>query len=283
MGRTMFRRERTFRFQNSSTGQRVGGAQGSSSAQVSGFSADLLSSIGASNNSSWRSAVRTEAGQLERAFYRLSGIQTPQLLVQVQASIDRARSVASRPADLAQWCSGALVEEAYAQLQTARETLSQLQGGEMHDVRPIMDQRTRNSVRQLRNGILGVSALLLLALIIAALVVSHLYLRVMGLGALAGAVCAILPLAYSVEQRGPYGTRTAQAILKVLAGAAVALLGVILLRKGLGGLAPARDGTALFYAVILGFGQQVLTGLVDKRVDQTCKSSETEGNQSSES
>ncbi|HZT97022.1 MAG TPA: hypothetical protein VFB34_09315 [Chloroflexota bacterium] len=123
----------------------------------------------------------------------------------------------------------------------------------------------RAAIRELRNRVLGITFLLTLGLLIATLVVSPVFLRVMGLGALAGLLTAVVPLSRAPGRHESDGLLGAVALLKIPAGGVTALLGVVLLRKGLGGLQPARDGIALFYAVLLGLLQQALTGHVDRQ------------------
>jgi hypothetical protein len=122
-------------------------------------------------------------------------------------------------------------------------------------------------LRQLRNRILGVTTLLLAVLTGAAIVCWRFglvdLLTVMGVGALAGTVTSVLPLARARTPSGPYGVAGAQILLKAPAGAAAAFLGVLLLRKGLGSLNAATGDAALFYAVVFGLAQQTLTQLVD--------------------
>jgi hypothetical protein len=90
-------------------------------------------------------------------------------------------------------------------------------------------------------------------------------LKVMGVGAVAGAATSVLPLARARTSSGPYGVTGSQIALKVPAGAAAAFLGVLLLQKGVGGLSAATGNAAYFYAVVVGFAQQTLTHLVDRQ------------------
>jgi len=121
------------------------------------------------------------------------------------------------------------------------------------------------NVRQFRNRILALGASLILALGIGAAFVSDDLRIVMGIGGLAGIVTTVLPLSKARTPSGPYGVAGAQALLKVPAGAATALLGVLLLQTGFGGLKPATGATAQFYAVLFGFSQQTFTRVVDRQ------------------
>lgn len=121
------------------------------------------------------------------------------------------------------------------------------------------------SIRQFRNRILGVTVLLAIGLASATLAVSNELRVVMGIGALAGLLTTVLTLTNAKTPSGPYGVAGVQAMLKVPAGAATALLAVLLLRNGAGALKPATGSNAWFYAVIFGFSQQAFTQLVDNQ------------------
>jgi hypothetical protein len=85
-----------------------------------------------------------------------------------------------------------------------------------------------------------------------------------------GALAGLLGVAYLLTKfkRTParYNVLAAQAILKPIAGAAAALIGVLLLQSGLL-IAPVAAGTAamLAYAAVFGFSQELLTRFVDKK------------------
>jgi hypothetical protein len=144
-----------------------------------------------------------------------------------------------------------------------RERLAQVQ--RRHDLKTDVQHA---SIRQIRNKIIGTTLLLVVVLIVAALSLWALgkidLLKVMGVGAAAGTLTSVVPLAKAQGSSGPYSATGAQIALKVPAGAAFALLGVLLLQTDIGGLKPATGGVAYFYAVIFGFAQQTFTQLVDK-------------------
>lgn len=86
-------------------------------------------------------------------------------------------------------------------------------------------------------------------------------------GALGGALAAVVTLSRHRGTRDPHGLPEAQALLKVPAGAATALVAIALLQNGLlPGLAAQSGGVVAAYAALFGFGQQVATRLVDRQV-----------------
>ena len=90
------------------------------------------------------------------------------------------------------------------------------------------------------------------------------------IGALGGLLAAILTLAGMSQPPSPYNVPSAQLILKVVAGAATALLGVALLQSGVfsGFIEPQPGSHVIGYAALFGFSQQLFTGLVDRRAAQ---------------
>jgi len=91
---------------------------------------------------------------------------------------------------------------------------------------------------------------------------------------LIGAIAGILSVAFALgsEKTPPsrYNVRVAQMLLKPAAGAATAVIGVLLVQSGII-VSPAQSASeALFlaYAAIFGFSQQLLTRFVDKRAGQ---------------
>jgi hypothetical protein len=89
-------------------------------------------------------------------------------------------------------------------------------------------------------------------------------------GALGGLLAGILVLAGRPAPRSPYNLPSAQLVLKVVAGAGTALLGIALLQSGVfSGFIEAQPGSHVIgYAALFGFSQQLLTGLIDKRAAQ---------------
>jgi hypothetical protein len=124
---------------------------------------------------------------------------------------------------------------------------------------------SHQAVRQFRNRILAISALLMIVLSVAAYFVGPTLREVMGIGALAGAATSVLPLVGAQKPTGPYGIAGAQAVLKIPAGALSALLAAIVLQNGLITPNGPTSGQIFVYAVVFGFSQQALTGLVDKQ------------------
>jgi hypothetical protein len=90
--------------------------------------------------------------------------------------------------------------------------------------------------------------------------------QVMILGAFGGALAAVFTLSRMKGISGPFSLPSFQALLKLPAGSATALLGVLLLQNNMvTGFSPQRSGIVSAYAVIFGYGQQVVTRLVDRQ------------------
>ena len=86
-------------------------------------------------------------------------------------------------------------------------------------------------------------------------------------GALGGLVGAVVALRRLRGSRRPPGLQIAQIVLKIPAGALLALFGVVLLQSGLLPLlTPAADGQLVAYAMLFGFVQETLTRAVDRHV-----------------
>jgi hypothetical protein len=85
-------------------------------------------------------------------------------------------------------------------------------------------------------------------------------------GALGGTVGIIAALGRIPISISPSSLQVAQLILKPIAGAAVALLGVVLTQGGIfNQIQPVSTGAIAAYAGLFGFGQEFLTRLLDKR------------------
>ncbi len=88
-------------------------------------------------------------------------------------------------------------------------------------------------------------------------------------GMLGGLLSAVIPLATGERIKTPYRVFNHQMLLKILAGAATALAGVLLVESHVvSQIKFGSTATLLGYAVFFGFSQQVLTGLVDKRANE---------------
>jgi hypothetical protein len=85
----------------------------------------------------------------------------------------------------------------------------------------------------------------------------------MVIGAVAGLLTTALAWRTLTHLPGPFAVSTAQAALKVPAGAAAALLGVVLVRSGILSGLSVGPSTADGYAVVFGLSQQALTQVVD--------------------
>ena len=95
-------------------------------------------------------------------------------------------------------------------------------------------------------------------------------------GMLGGLLSSVIPLATGERIKTPYRVFNHQMLLKVFAGAATALAGVLLVQSHvISQIKFGSTATLLGYAVFFGFSQQVLTGLIDKRANQLGKETPT--------
>jgi len=85
-------------------------------------------------------------------------------------------------------------------------------------------------------------------------------------GLLGGGVSVIAALGQLRVTSRPSSLQITQLILKPLAGAAVALFGIVLTQGGLfAQLQPVSSAAIAAYALLFGFAQQALTRMVDKK------------------
>ena len=224
----------------------------------------------------------------------------------VRDAIGRARASVDTPGTLMSWWGGNLASRAWCELALAREELIQHQSedvvraqlpflktlsgadeGTLSAItaikpkpgpvpRDVLAQAMREHAvrlgeshgrtRQLRNGIIlaiiGIVAVLAVALHFSGPILRE----AMGLGAAAGAASTVTALQSGTTISGPFGVLTAQALLKVVAGALTGWLGVLLMVfGGISALKVQGTGVILF-AILFGFSQQLLTQMVDKQV-----------------
>lgn len=91
-------------------------------------------------------------------------------------------------------------------------------------------------------------------------------------GMLGGILSVVIPLATGERIKTPYRVFNHQLLLKVLAGAAAALAGVLLVQSDvISQLKLESTSTLLGYAIFFGFSQQVVTGLIDRRANDLGK------------
>jgi hypothetical protein len=181
-------------------------------------------------------------------------------------------------ARLRDWWSGSSIETAWQSLHLAAEQLLLLLPDEQ--VRAMVpgaaDRRAaqqaiaaqhaqsdaqHQQVRGLRN-ITTVLLAVLLALDVALWAAGATTGVILGLGALGGALSVVFALRAGTPP-GPYNVLFPQSILKLVSGAATALMAVKILDFAAG--VPASTGRDATYAVIFGFAQQMFTRLVDQR------------------
>ena len=85
-------------------------------------------------------------------------------------------------------------------------------------------------------------------------------------GMLGGILSVVIPVATGERIKAPYRVFNHQLLLKILAGAASGLAGVVLVESGFIPAFAVKSGTTIIgYAVFFGIAQQALTGVVDRR------------------
>lgn len=257
-------------------------------------------------SSAWRAEVRDQAQRLDDDLAVVPVAESVAAYHEARTSIDKARVFSDAEATPATWWSGSNVEGAWSNLGAAREALVGIQdeavvraqlpylrslaatSDNTKGLIPIGDapavadraalaqvMRVHNvqvaiehgDVRRLRNMVIGLSGLLALIMSVAAVVSDQEHRTVIGVGAIAGTLTTVLAVTSAERATGPYGLLGPQALLKVFAGAATALLADLLLYKGIGSLGPAQGGGAYFVAVIFGFSQQLFTQLIDRKAN----------------
>jgi hypothetical protein len=91
-------------------------------------------------------------------------------------------------------------------------------------------------------------------------------------GMFGGLLSVVIPLATGERVKTPYGIFNHLLILKILAGAATAVAGVMLVEAGLvSKLSFESSAAVLAYAVVFGFAQQLVTGFIDRRASTLAK------------
>lgn len=91
-------------------------------------------------------------------------------------------------------------------------------------------------------------------------------------GMLGGLLSVVIPLATGERIKTPYRVFNQQLVLKMLAGAASALAGVILVESELiSGFQFTSASAILGYAIVFGFAQQLVTGAIDRRANSLAK------------
>lgn len=91
-------------------------------------------------------------------------------------------------------------------------------------------------------------------------------------GLLGGMLSVVIPLATGERIKTPYRVFNHQLLLKVLAGAATAVAGVVLVESEFISALTLKNANAIIgYAIFFGFAQQALTGVVDRRVSSLAK------------
>lgn len=95
-------------------------------------------------------------------------------------------------------------------------------------------------------------------------------------GVLGGMLSVVIPLATGERIKTPYRVFNHQMLLKVMAGAATALAGVILIESGIiSGIAVQSPAEILGFAIFFGFSQQAFTGMIDRRATSLAQETPT--------
>jgi len=95
-------------------------------------------------------------------------------------------------------------------------------------------------------------------------------------GMLGGLLSIIIPLATGERIKTPYRVFNQQLVFKLLAAAASAIGGVLLIESGVIETIKLDSTTAILgYAVVLGFAQQIATGAIDRTADSLAKQTPT--------
>jgi hypothetical protein len=119
-----------------------------------------------------------------------------------------------------------------------------------------------SEARSFRNNLLLWTAGLAIGSAVLASIEQHGF-RYLVVGAVAGLLTTALAWRNLTQLGGPFAVNTAQAALKVPAGAAAALVGVLLVRSGIISGLEVSSSAAYGYAVVFGLSQQALTQVVD--------------------
>jgi hypothetical protein len=202
--------------------------------------------------------VETAWNDLQRAREMLLLIEpSEQVRAQLPALQRRVASSSSDPAhdpDLAQ-----LREIAASTTDLTDDQRSQIAAAHEH-VTAI--QTDHSAARQFRDNLLLWTAGLAVGALALAGITSHGF-RYLLVGAVAGLLTTALAWRSLTHLSGPYSVSTAQAALKVSAGAASALLGVLLVGSGIISGVTVSSTAAYGYAIVFGFSQQAFTQAVD--------------------
>ncbi len=91
--------------------------------------------------------------------------------------------------------------------------------------------------------------------------------EIVGVGLLAGLLAGLLTLGKLKSVNSPYNLPRVQVLLKAVAGATTALLGILILQSGLIFDAAKTTGTAMLaYAALFGYSQELFTRVIDRHV-----------------
>ncbi len=125
-----------------------------------------------------------------------------------------------------------------------------------------VEEDDHSEARSFRNNLLLLTAGLSIAAVALGAITPSGFRYVL-VGAGAGLLTTALAWRSLTHLTGPFAVNTAQAALKIPAGAVAAILGVILVRSGIISGLNVNDSTAYGYAVVFGLSQQALTQVVD--------------------
>jgi hypothetical protein len=228
------------------------------------------------NNDARSQTILSRADDLESHLYQASADTYDAFqVVKVQAAIDRARTLVHRQSGFVERVSGRNLSQAQQHLDTAAAELAQM-FPQTHS-QPSEPMRALEARREMArdNGVLLISVLcgsIAIAIGLALTVVfkGHVWRESLGLGALAGFLAGIP----SVAVLARLGSLKASVVLifsKLCAGALAGAVAVWALGVGFGPLEPSSWGggrAALFYALVFGFAQQLVSRVIDLRLER---------------
>jgi hypothetical protein len=103
-------------------------------------------------------------------------------------------------------------------------------------------------------------------------------------GVVGGLIGALVALRNLQASRRPIGLQLAQLVLKLPAGAVTALFGVVLLQSNiLPALSPVPFSELAAYAILFGFAQEAVTGMVDRQAARLLNEAKSISDKTSES
>jgi hypothetical protein len=203
-------------------------------------------------------AVETAWNDLQTAREQLMLIEpSDQVKAQIPALQRRLASVSPDPAHDPHLAQMRAIADSTTALTTEQRAAIAAAHGHVTAI-----QNDHSDARSFRNNLVLWTVGLAVGALVLASITSHGFRYVL-VGAVAGLLTTAVAWRSLTHLSGPYSVSTAQAALKVSAGAASALLGVLLVRSGIISGLTVTSSSAYGYAVVFGFSQQAFTQAVD--------------------